>query len=127
MLTVNALVASDYALLPLQAEFLPLKRRSQFYIMFENIKKLNTNLEVLGIVLTKYDDRKSMNRQVLKQLETEYNGKAMDTYIRSNIQLAKAQEAGMDIFSFDPASHGAKDYRRLGEDFLNRIKIVGYV
>jgi len=123
MLTVNALVASDYVLMPLQAEFLPLKGVRSFMYHFENIKKkLNANLEVLGFVLTKYDDRKSMNRQVLKQLETEYNGKVMDTYIRSNIQLAKAQEAGMDIFSFDPVSHGAKDYRRLGEDFLSRIK-----
>jgi len=122
MLTVNALVASKYVLMPLQAEFLPLKGLRSFMHHYKVIKtKLNKNLEVLGFVLTRYDERKTMNRQVYQQLEQEFGEKAFHTHIRSNIQLAKAQEAGMDIFSFDKHSHGAGDYSKLADEFLQKL------
>jgi len=122
MLTVNALVASDYVLLPLQAEFLPLKGLRSFMYHFKAIKgKLNKNLEVLGFILTRYDERKTMNRQVYQQLEREFGEKAFHTHIRSNIQLAKAQEAGTDIFSFDKHAHGAEDYKNLAEEFIEKL------
>jgi len=122
MLTVNALVASNYLLMPLQAEFLPLKGLRSFMHHYKVIKsKLNKNLEILGFILTRYDERKTMNRQVYQQLEQEFGEKAFHTHIRTNIQLAKAQEAGMDIFSFDKHSHGAEDYHQLAKEFLEKI------
>ena len=122
MLTVNALVASKYVLMPLQAEFLPLKGLRSFMHHYKVIKsKLNKNLEVLGFVLTRYDERKTMNRQVYQQLEQEFGEKAFHTHIRSNIQLAKAQEAGLDIFSYDKNAHGAGDYSKLAEEFLQKL------
>lgn len=122
MLTVNALVASDYILIPMQAEFLPLKGLRIFMQHVKTIKRLNNKLEVLGYVLTRYDERKVMNRQIFHQLEQEFGDKVFHTRIRSNIQLAKAQEAGTDIFHFDKHSHGAQDYNELGKEFL--VKIV---
>jgi len=125
MLTVNALVASNYVLLPLQAEFLPLKGLRSFMHHFNVIKsKLNRNLEVLGFILTRYDERKTMNRQVYQELEKEFGEKAFHTHIRSNIQLAKAQEAGTDIFNFDKHSHGAEDYHKLAEEFLHKLELT---
>jgi len=125
MLTVNALVASNYVLLPLQAEFLPLKGLRSFMHHFNAIKsKLNKNLEVLGFILTRYDERKTMNRQVYQELENEFGEKAFHTHIRSNIQLAKAQEAGTDIFNFDKQSHGAEDYNKLAEEFLHKLELT---
>jgi len=122
MLTVNALVVSDYVLLPLQAEFLPLKGLRSFMHHFNVIRsKLNKRLEILGFILTRYDERKTMNRQVLHQLEEEFGEKVFHTHIRSNIQLAKAQEAGTDIFSFDKHSHGAEDYQRLADELIVKI------
>ena len=122
MLTVNALVSSDFVLMPLQAEFLPLKGLKSFMHHFGFIKnKLKRDLEVLGIVLTRYDSRKLMNRQVRDVLEGEFGEKAFKTQIRSNIQLAKAQEAGKDIFTFDKRSHGAEDYKQLAGEFLKKI------
>ena len=116
MLTVNALVASDYVLMPLQAEFLPLKGLRSFMHHYKVIRgKLNRKLEVIGFVLTRYDERKTMNRQVLKELEDEFGEKVFHTHIRSNMQLAKAQEAGLDIFSFDSHAHGAEDYSQLAK------------
>lgn len=122
MLTVNALVASKYVLMPLQAEYLPLKGLRSFMHHYKVIKtKLNKNLEVLGFVLTRYDERKTMNRQVYQQLEQEFGEKAFHTHIRGNIQLAKAQEAGLDIFSYDKHSNGAGDYQQLATEFLQKL------
>ncbi len=122
MLTVNSLVASDYILMPLQAEFLPLKGLRSFMHHFKAVKgKLNKKLEVLGFILTRYDERKTMNRQVYHELEQEFGEKAFHTHIRTNIQLAKAQEAGTDIFNFDRHSHGAEDYKNLATEFLEKI------
>jgi chromosome partitioning protein len=119
MLTVNALTASDYVLMPLQAEFLPFKAVQRFVLHLELIRKqLNRKLEILGLVLTRYDDHKSMHRQIRRQLEELYNGKVLQTCIRSNIALAKAQEQAMDIFTYDRQAHGAKDYEQLAAEVL---------
>ena len=123
LLTVNALVASDYVLMPLQAEFLPLKGVHSFIYHFKAIQKLNKNLEILGFVLTQYDDRKIMNRQTYQELENEFGEKAFQTHIRNNIQLANAQKVGLDIFSHDKHCHGAEDYRRLAVEFQEKLKI----
>jgi len=122
MLTVNALVASQHVLIPLPGEFLPLKGVYSFMRQFEMIrKKLNAKLELLGLVLTRYDERKLMNVSVKKQLEEKFPGKVFQTVIRTNMQLAKAQEAGKDIFSFDKSSNGAKDYRALAEELMKKL------
>ena len=121
LLTVNALVASDFVMLPLPGEFLPLKGVYGFMRQFDTIrKKLNPKLSLMGMVMTKYDERKQMNVGVRRQLEEKFDGKVFTTVIRTNIQLAKAQEAGKDIFSYDRSSNGAKDYRHLAEELIQR-------
>ncbi|MDH7460662.1 ParA family protein [Chitinophagaceae bacterium 26-R-25] len=123
MLTVNALVASDHVIIPLQGEFLPMKGVQSFIHHFHAIKKkLNPKLNLLGFVLIKFDERINMNRQICGQLEREFGSKVFHTHIRSNIQLAKAQEEGLDIFSFDKHAHGADDYKALAEEFLEKLE-----
>lgn len=123
MLTINALVASDYVLMPLQGEFLPLKGVHSFMRHYDIVrKKLNRKLDLLGLVLIKYDERKLMNTRVRESLQKVFENKVFKTVIRTNIQLAKAQEAGTDIFNFDRYSNGAADYRDLAEEFLNRLE-----
>ncbi|MFT3947197.1 MAG: ParA family protein [Agriterribacter sp.] len=125
MLTVNALTASEFVLIPLQGEFLPLKGVYSFLKQFDLIKKkLNPKIDLLGFVLTKFDERKVMNRHVQQQLETEFLGKVFQTYIRSNIQLAKAQEAGVDVFSFDKNSNAAADYKQLADELMQRLNTL---
>ena len=122
MLTINALVGSDYVLIPLQAEFLPLKGARSFLKHFKLVKKLNKKLKLLGFVLTKYDDRKNMNRQVKAELEAEFSEeKVFETRIRMNIALANAQEKGMDIFTFNKRANGAIDYGNLAKEFLSKF------
>lgn len=122
MLTVNALVASDYVLMPLQAEFLPLNGVNSFMRSIDKLRTgLNLKIETLGVILTKYDKRKIMNRDVLQQLEENYEDLVFKTRIRSNIALAKAQEKGLDIFTYKQNSNGAKDYAALATEFLGKI------
>lgn len=122
MLTVNALAASDYVLMPLPAEFLPFKGVQRFMKNVQLIKKqLNKKLEVLGIVLTKFDEHKSMHRDVRARLHEMYPDKLLETSIRSNISLAKAQEQAKDIFSLDSNANGAKDYRALATEIAGRL------
>ena len=124
MLTVNALVASDQVLIPLQGEFLPLKGVHSFLHHFNTIKKkLNPKLDLLGFILIKFDERKIMNRKVQQQLMDTYPEKLFNAYIRTSIELAKAQEAGEDIFSFNKSSAGAEDYRKLAEEFLLKLQV----
>jgi len=122
MLLINALVASDLILIPLQAEYLPLKSISSFMHCFYEAKKLNKALEILGLVLIKYDQRLVMNRRMLGEIENAFGDKVFNTHIRTNIQLSRAQEDGIDIFNYDPSSHGADDYDALAIEFLSRIK-----
>jgi chromosome partitioning protein len=121
MLTVNALVASDYVIMPLPAEFLSIKGVQSFLYHFKTIKRMNKKLEILGLVLTRYDERKLMNRQISSELEHDFGDKVFRTHIRSNIQLAKAQKAGTDIFHFDRLSHGAFEYEHLSAEFLSKL------
>lgn len=122
MLTVNALVASDYVLMPLQAEFLPFKGLQGFMRSFQMIKKqLNPSLEILGFLLTKYDQRKSMTQRVMEQIMEAYGNDLFETRIRTNIALAQAQENGLDIFSYDSKCNGALDYRQMATEFLNKV------
>jgi len=126
MLTVNALTASQYVLIPLPGEFLPLKGVYSFMHQYERIKKkLNRELDILGLVLTKYDERKTMNTEVRAELVREFGPKLCQTVIRTNIQLARAQEMGEDIFSFDKSSNGAKDYDQLAGELLTRLSLPG--
>ncbi len=122
MLTANALAASEYVLIPLQAEYLPLKGVESFMQTIKQIRKhLNPNLLVLGFLLTKYDEHKTMNRQILDKLTSEFGDLVFQSKIRINIALAKAQEIGQDIFSFDKSTHGARDYLQLAEEILAKI------
>ncbi|WP_010177185.1 ParA family protein [Aquimarina agarilytica] len=123
MLTINALVSSHYVLIPLQAEFLPLKGVRSFLKHLELVKKMNKKIKLLGFVLTKFDQRKKMNQQVKLELEEEFSQKMIfNTFIRSNISLANAQEQGKDVFSYDKNANGAKDYQALTEEFLEKFK-----
>jgi len=123
MLTVNALTASDYVLLPLQGEYLPFKGMMSFNQALKVIKKqLNGKIEVLGYVLTKFDARKRMNQQIHSQLLELFGPQVFETCIRTNIALAQAQEHGVDIHRYNPRSNGAKDYKKLAEEFMSRVK-----
>ena len=123
MLTVNSLTASNLVLIPMQAEYLPFKGLESFMLIFKKIRQqTNRDLQVLGIVVTKYDARKKMTHNVMNMLTSQFREHMFKTKIRPNIALAAAQENGLDIFRFDRTSNGAYDYLSLAEECLERIQ-----
>lgn len=126
LLTVNALAASDLLLIPLQAEFLPLNGVQSFFRLLEMMEDIpNMQLSVAGFVLTKFSDRKKLNQEIKQKLDTDFGTKVFNTHIRTDIRLAMAQKAGMDIFSFAPGSAGAADYAALAHEFLEKTVKTG--
>lgn len=127
MLTINGLVASDYVLLPMQAEYLPMKGLVSFMDIYKKDvvgKRLNTTLKVLGILFTRFDARNSMTPRIVELLGNLFGEHMLRTKIRTNIALAKAQENGLDIFRFDRMSRGALDYMSLAVELEERLETL---
>lgn len=122
MLTVNALAASDFVILPVLAEFLPMKGLQSFMVFFQKMKKLNASLRVLGILLTRFDSRIRMSHEIVETIEKQHGAILFRTKIRTNNALARAQEQGLDVFMHDHLSPGARLYREFAEEVLKRIE-----
>jgi len=122
MLSVNALVASDHVLIPLQGEFLPRKGVESFLKLINTMKEmLNVRTDLAGFVLTKFSPRKKMNSEIHDWLEQNFHEKLFKTFIHTDIRLAIAQKRGVDIFSYSVHSTGAHDYDNLATEFLELI------
>jgi chromosome partitioning protein len=119
MLTVNALVASDYILIPLQGEFLPQKGVESFLKLLGTMKEiLGIRPELAGFLLTKYSPRKKLNVEVRGWLEQNFHDKLFKTFIHTDIRVATAQKKGEDIFTHAPHSQAAVDYERFTDELL---------
>lgn len=121
LLTVNALAASHGLLIPVQVEYHALAGlaliRQTVKMVQEN---LNPDLSITGLVLTFYDNRKKLNRDVAKALVTEWQTDLFTTKVRDNVSLAEAPSNGQDIHSYKNTSHGALDYAALAAEFIAR-------
>lgn len=118
LLTINAFTASDLVCIPLQAEFLPMQGLAALVDVIEKIRgRLNKRLRLGGVFITLYDGRKVLSRDVVVALEGHFKDKLMKSRIRENIALAEAPAKGMDIFRYQPKSHGAQDYMELAREF----------
>ena len=121
LLTINAFVAASEVYIPLQCEFLAMHGMNKLLEVADVVKKrLNSSLEVSGVICTMYDNRKSLNKEVVEKIEEHFGDKLFKTLIRNNVSLAEAPGFGEDIFSYKPNSVGAWDYKRLAEEIINR-------
>ena len=121
LLTLNGLVAAKEIYITLQPEYLALLGMSQLIKTIETVKKrLNPSLEVTGIIITMFDSRKILNKEVIDNVETYFPDKIFNTKIRNNVALAEAPAQGLDIFSYKPGSNGAEDYNNLVNEILQR-------
>ncbi|MEM7655083.1 MAG: ParA family protein [Bacteroidota bacterium] len=121
MLTVNALTASDSVLMPLTAEYLPMQGVKSFLRMFHMVQKqLNPKINLMGLVLTRFDARKNLHQEIRGLLAEKYGDLLLPVHIRTNVALAQAQRAGVDIFQFDRTCNGALDYMYLAQEVLKR-------
>lgn len=120
-LTLNALTLSDQLLIPVQTEFLALHGMSNLLHTIDLVReRWNPHLEVGGIIATRYDSRRVLNREVVENLQEHFGTRLFQTTIRENIALAEAPGFGLDIFSYRPDSHGAEDYLALCREIVER-------
>lgn len=119
LLTLNALVASTSVLVPIQCEFFALEGISQLMGTIDRIKEnFNPTLKVEGVLLTMYDDRTNLTRQVESDLREFFSEEVFKTVIPRSIRLAEAPSFGKTILSYDPRSKGAEAYIKLAKEIL---------
>jgi chromosome partitioning protein len=121
LLTLNALVAADSVLIPMQAEYFALEGVSELLDTMDRIRlELNPALEVEGVVLTMYDDRTNLAQQVTAELKKFFADKLFQTTIPRNVRLAEAPSYGQPALSYDPRSRGAESYIRLAKEIMGK-------
>lgn len=119
LLTINALTAADYLLVPVQAEYYALEGLTQLMSVMQQVKQgLNTNLELIGVVVTMHDSRTSLSDQVYEELKKYFGDKVLKTVIPRNVRLAEAPSHGKPIYDHDKWSKGARAYKNLSKEIL---------
>jgi chromosome partitioning protein len=120
-LTVGALTAADAVLVPLQCEYFALEGVSELMSTVRRIQgSLNPRLAIAGILLTMYDDRTNLSKDVAEEIRSHFAGKVYETIVPRNIRLAEAPSHGLPIFQYDIKSRGAEAYLALAREFLRR-------
>ncbi|WP_294149010.1 ParA family protein [uncultured Clostridium sp.] len=121
LLTLNALVAADTVLVPIQCEYYALEGLSQVLRTINIVKrKMNSSLEMEGVVFTMYDARTNLSLEVVENVKSNLNEKIYKTIIPRNVRLAEAPSHGMPINIYDSKSTGAESYRLLAAEVISR-------
>jgi chromosome partitioning protein len=125
LLTLNALVAADSVLIPMQGEYFALEGISELLDTIERIRAaLNPQLEVEGVVLTMFDERTNLAQQVRNELKNYFGEKLCTTTVPRNIRLAEAPSHGKPALVYDPRSRGAESYIKLAKEIIERQQAV---
>ena len=120
-ITVNALACSHEIYIPLQMEFLALKGMGRLMNRIEEVQKsFNKNLQISGIIPTRFDSRKKLNNAIMDSIRERFGDKVFSTVIRENIVVAEAPSFGQTIFEYAPRSHGAEDFLSLCEEIVKK-------
>ncbi len=121
LLTINALSAAESVLLPVQTEFYALEGMGQLLRTIELVHvHLNTKLVLEGIVLTMYDRRTNLSGQVADEVRNHFGETVFQTVIPRNVKLSEAPSHGKPIINYEPKSIGAKTYRKLADELIER-------
>lgn len=123
--TDNSLTASNEVFIPIEAEYLALQGTSQLVDKVNAIKEGNEDLKITGVFLTKYDQRKNLNKQVKEVLENTFKNVVFNTNINTNVALAEAPSHQADIFTYEPNSTGARDYESLVNEVIKQEEAGG--
>ena len=122
LLTTNALACSNFVIIPVQSEYLALQGLNKLHGVIELVKqKLNPGLQILGVLLTRYDSRKVLNKNIEEALRGTFKGRVFNTVIRENIAIAEAPAMGQDVITYAPKSNGAQDYLKLTNEVINQL------
>jgi chromosome partitioning protein len=123
LLTINALNAADYALIPVSCDFLSLVGLT---LLFDTIRlcqdQLGSHIQVLGLVANRYDRREKVSAEVLNALKRQFNTLLFETVIRVNVRLKEAPSYRQSIYDYDPVCPGAKDHLSLANELIKKIE-----
>lgn len=126
ILTLNALVAADSILIPMQCEYYALEGLTDLLGTLENVREiLNPGLEIEGILRTMFDGRSRLANEVSQQLVSHFGSKVFDTVVPRNVRLAEAPSHGVSIVAYDRNSRGAEAYVALAEELVRRNGAYG--
>jgi chromosome partitioning protein len=123
LLTLNALAASDSVLVPIQCEYLALEGVSELLDTLMRLRRtLNSTLAIEGILLTMYDDRTTLSKQVAADLRSFFGSQVFETVIPRNVRLAEAPSHGMPVMFYDIHSKGAESYIQLAKEVISHAQ-----
>ena len=122
LLTINALTASDALVIPIQCEYYALEGLGQLLNTVRLVQRhLNKGLEIIGILMTMYDSRLNLSKQVVNEVNSFFKDKLFKTYIHRNVRLSEAPSFGKPALLYDANSTGAQNYMSLTEEILQRV------
>lgn len=123
LLTINALAAADYVIVPTEPSFLSLKGiHTLTSEVIEKIKEfINPKLQIGGILITKYDQRRVLDKSVVEGIKKTFRKELFNTKIRYNTTMGEAPSTGQTIFEYAPKSNGAIDYTSFSKEFIKRF------
>jgi chromosome partitioning protein len=122
LLTLNALVAADAVLVPVQCEYLALEGLARLMDTLERVRaRSNPDLRILGLVMTMYDARTTLSYQVAEEVRRHYPSLIFETVIPRNVRLGEAPSFGQSILEYDPYSRGAQAYQSLALEVSSRV------
>ena len=123
LLTINALTASDSIIIPIQCEYYALEGLGQLLNTVRLVQKhLNTNLSIKGVLLTMYDARLNLSKEVRNEVSSYFKEKMFKTTINRNVRLGEAPSFGKPAIMYDANSSGAQHYIQLVEEIVDRVK-----
>lgn len=125
LLTLNALAAASHYLIPLQCEYYAMEGLQQFLHTVELIRKgINKNLKQIGIVLTMFDSRNNLSRQVVNEVKAHFKEAVFDTIIPRNVKLSESPSHGKPALLYDISSTGSQSYLNLAQELIRRVEGV---
>jgi chromosome partitioning protein len=123
LLTLNALAASDSVIVPIQCEYLAIEGVSELLDTLMRLRRtINPALAIEGILLTMYDDRTTLSKQVSADLRSFFGGQVFETIIPRNVRLAEAPSHGMPVIFYDIHSKGAESYMQLAKEVISNVQ-----
>jgi chromosome partitioning protein len=123
LLSINALTAAEWLLIPVQAEYYALEGLSQLLDVVQRIRgSLNPDLELLGVVVTMFDGRTTLSENVYSELKKHFGNKLFETVVPRNVRLAEAPSYGKSIADHDKWSKGARAYKQLAKAVNKRVE-----
>ncbi len=121
LLTVNALVAADKLLIPIQCEFYALEGVTKLLDSMKRVKtRLNPSLDIFGVLLTMYDGRTTLSKQVVDEVKRFFGREVFDTLIPRTVKLSEAPSFGLPITQYDPTGKGSQSYNELAKEVIKR-------